>query len=293
MGMEMKWSDFAWTPRKEVMYVPVKLEFDASTHWLQLDTGCNKTLIHEVPLRQLTGQTEFKDKYLALNGKIGDYEFRNEKFWIKTNYGEKTSPSAEVNEIGTLGLDFLMHRILTIDYPNARFCICDSLTELPEQMLREARFTRIRIKFGKIFLEELEFDNKPLRGIFLDTGSSMFTLVFLLKSHWQKFTGKKGTEQDNRYLKVPAWDQKVTLVGAQAKGILKLRELEIENPTIYFDPHVPASGIKRLLIRMGIRMFKVNGIMGNEPFHNEYTVILNLQQNRLGFLKSLNHAPRT
>jgi hypothetical protein len=187
----MKWFNFAWTAEKEAMYVPVKLEFDASTYSLQLDTGSEETLIYDFPLRQLTGQTEFKGKYFVFNGKIGNYEFRNERFWIKRNYGKEILPSAECNEIGTLGLGFFMQRILTIDYPNDRFCICDYLTELPEELLKKAEFTKVRIKFGKLFLEELEFDNKPLKGIFLDTGSSRFTLAFLQKSRWQKFTGKK------------------------------------------------------------------------------------------------------
>lgn len=287
----MNWSNFAWTAEKEAMYVPVKLEFDASTYWLQLDTGCEETLIYDFPLRQLTGQTEFKGKYFVLNGKIGNYEFRNERFRIKRNYGKEILPSAKFNEIGTLGLDFFMQRILIIDYPNDRFCVCDSLTELPEELLKKAEFTRVRIKFGKLFLEELEFDNKPLKGIFLDTGSSRFTLVFLLKSRWQKFTGKKCTQQGDYYLELPAWGKKVSLIGAKAKGILRLRDLEIENPMVYFDPHLPISGIKRFLMRIGMSIFKVNGIMGNEPFYNEYTVILDLQQNRLGFLKSLNCAP--
>jgi hypothetical protein len=286
----MQWSNFAWTAEKEAMYVPVKLQFDASTYWLQLDTGCRENLIYNVPLRQLTGQTEFKDRYFILNGRIGDYEFRNERFWIKRNYGNEISPSAKFNEIGTLGLDFLMQRILTIDYPNDRFRVCDSLNELPEELLKKARFTKVRIKLGKLFLEELEFDNKPLRGIFLDTGSSRFTLVFLLKSRWEKFTGKKDTQGDC-YLELPAWGKKVSLVGAKAKGSLRLRDLEIENPMIYFDPHLPVIGLKRFLMRIGMLIFKVNGIMGNEPFYNEYTVILDLQQNRFGFLKSLNYAP--
>jgi hypothetical protein len=292
-AIRMKWSSFAWEGEKEALYVPVKLDFDASTYWLQLDTGSNKSVIYDVPLRQLTGQTEFKDKYFVLNGSIGNYEFRDERFWIKRNYGKETSPSEKRNEIGVLGLSFLIRRILTIDYPNERFCVCDSLTELPEQLLKKAEFTRVRIRFGALFLEELEFDSKPLRGIILDTGSSRFTLVFALESRWEKFTGKKGTQQGNYCLEVPgAWGEKVSLVGAKAKGILRLRDLEIENPMVYFTPHLPnVSGVKRFLARIIISIFKVNALMGNEPFYNEYTVILDLQKNRFGFLKSLNNAP--
>jgi hypothetical protein len=280
----MKWSNLAWASQKEAMYVPVKLEFDKTTYWLQLDTGCEETLIYEVPLRQLIRQTEFRDKYFILSGEIGDYEFRNERFRLKKNYGNEILSSEKYNEIGTLGLDFFMHRILVIDYPNERFCVCNSLTELPEELVEKTKFTRVRIKFGKLFLEELKFGNKPLRGIFLDTGSSRFTLVLLQESRWRKLTGKKANEQGNHCLEVPAWGTKVSLTGAKAKGILKLGDLEIEDPMIYFDPHVPVSGIKRLLMRIGMRIFNVNGIMGNAPFYNEYTVILDLQQNRFGFL---------
>jgi hypothetical protein len=292
-AMKMEWSSFAWTSEKEAMYVPVKLEFDKTTYWLQLDTGCKESLVYDVPLRQLTGQTAFQDKYCVLSGEIGNYGFRNERFWIKQHYGEQILSSGKHNEIGTLGLDFFMDKILAIDYPNDRFCICKSLTELPEELVKEIEFTRVRIKFGKLFLEELKFRDKPLRGIFLDTGSSRFTLVLLLKHHWQKLTGKKGNEQDNQYLDVPAWGEKVSIMGAKAKGILKLGDLEIEDPMIYLEPHLPGDGIKYFLMRIGIRIFKVNGIMGNAPFYDKYIVILDLQQNRFGFLKSFNDIPHS
>jgi hypothetical protein len=286
--MRMEWSNFAWESRKEVLYVPVRLDFDASTYWLQLDTGCNKSVIYDVPLRRLTGQTAFKDKYFVLNGNIGGYEFKNERFWIKKGYGSEFSPSEKYNEIGVLGLGFLVRRILTVDYPNERFCVCDSLAELPEELVKKTRFAGVRIRHGKLFLEELRFRDKPLTGIFFDTGSSMFTLVLLQGQRWRELTGRKGDEEDNDYLEVPAWGgEKVTLVGAKAKGILRLGDLEIEDPMVYFDSHIPASGLMRLLVRVGIRMFGVNGIMGNAPFYDEYTVILDLRQNRFGFLKSL------
>jgi hypothetical protein len=286
----MEWSNFAWGSQKEAMYVPVKLDFNAITYWLQLDTGCNKSAIYDVPLRQLTGQTAFRDKYFVLNGNIGNYKFKKERFWIKKNYGKETSPSEKCNEIGVLGLGFLIRRILTIDYPNERFCVCDSLTELPEGLVKKTTFIGVRIRHGKLFVEGLTFRDKPLTGIFLDTGSSKFTLVLLQEQRWKKLTGKNGDEKDNDYLGVPAWGgQKVTLVGAKAKGTLRLGDLEIEDPMIYFDSHIPASGVKSLLVRVGIRIFGVNGIMGNAPFYDKYTVILDLRQNRFGFLRSFNN----
>jgi len=293
-AIEMEWSNFAWVGEKEELWVPVKFEFDASTHWLQLDTGWNRSIIYDVPLRQLTGRSEFKDKYFVLNGKIGNYEFRNERFRIKRNYGKITSASEKPEEIGVLGFNFLGRRILAIDYPNERFCVCDSLTELPEELLKKAEFTKVRIRFGALFLEELEFNDKPLRGIIFDTGASKFTLVFALKGRWEKYAGKKGTQQGNCCLEVPgAYGESVSLVGAKTKGVLRLRSLQIENPMICFTPRIPnVKGIRRLLIRTIISIFRVNGLMGNEPFYNEYTIILDLQQNRFGFLKSLNDAPR-
>jgi hypothetical protein len=239
-----------------------------------------------VPLRQISRKAEFKDKYLVLNGSIGNYEFHNERFWVSGNFGEEISHSGKRNEIGILGLGFFKDKILTVDYPHGRFCICDSLMDLPDEFVKKTRFTRVRIRHGKLFLEELRFNGKPLRGIFLDTGSSQFTLVLLLRRLWQKLTGKKGDESDNQYLEVPAWrDKKVTLVGAKAKGVLELANLEVEDPMTYLDSHIPASGVMSLLVRVGIRIFGVNGIMGNAPFYDKYTVILDLQQNRFGFLK--------
>jgi hypothetical protein len=288
----MEWANFAWESQKEAMYVPVKLEFDKTTYWLQLDTGCEEMLIYDVPLRQLTRQTEFQGKHFILSGKIGNYEFRNERFRIKKNYGNEIQSSEKYGEIGTLGLIFFMHRILVIDYPNERFCICNSLTELPKELVKKTRFTKVRIRHGKLFLEELRFNDKPLKGIFLDTGSSKFTLILLLRQRWEKLTGKKGNESDCQYLEVPAWGKKVTLSGARAKGTLNLGDLEIEDPVTYFDPNIPASGVKSLLMRIGIRIFRVNGIMGNAPFYDKYTVILDLQQNKFGLFKNYNDIPR-
>jgi hypothetical protein len=284
--VRMEWSNFEWESNKEALYVPVRLEFDKATYWLQLDTGCEETLIYEVPLKQLTGQMEFRDKYFTLSGEIGNYRFARVRFRIKRNYGSQVASSGNHSEIGTLGLDFFKGKILAVDYPRERFCIGDSQTELPEELVKKSGFTRVRIRHGKLFLEELRFSDRPLNGIFLDTGSSMFTLVLLLKQRWQKLTGKKGDEKDNHYLEVPAWGKKVTLVGARAKGILSLGDLEIEDPMVYFDPRIPASGVKSILVRIGIRIFRVNGIMGNAPFYDRHAIIIDLQQNRFGLSES-------
>jgi hypothetical protein len=287
MAAEMEWSNFEWGVQKEALYLPVNLEFDKVAHWLQLDTGCEENLIYDAPLRQLTGQTEFPDKYIVFSGEIGNYKFVNVRFRVKKNYGGQLFSSGKSIEIGTLGLGFFKDKILIVDYPHGRFCICNSLADLPDELVKKTRFTKVRIRHGKLFLEELRFNGKPLRGIFLDTGSSQFTLVLLLRQQWEKLTGKKGNESDNQYLEVPAWGEKVKLVGSKAQGILNLRDLEIKDPVIYLDSHVPASGIKSLLIRTGIRIFRVNGIMGNALFYDEYTIIFDLQQNKFGFLKSL------
>ena len=135
----MEWSSFAWEgSQKEVLYVPVKLEFSEATYWLQLDTGSNRTLIYEVRLRQLLGQTkEFPSKDIILNGEIGNYRFTNVRFRVKKNYGSQGLSFEKYNEIGTLGLDFFKEKILAVDYPHERFCTCNSLAKLPEELVKK------------------------------------------------------------------------------------------------------------------------------------------------------------
>ena len=84
-------------------------------------------------------------------------------------------------------------------------------------------------------------------------------------------TGLQGTEKNTIRIKVPYWGEEVSLVGAPVKGTLTIGTLKVSNPIAYFE----STGI-----------VETDGLLGNALFYDEYTIIIDLRQNRFGILRN-------
>jgi len=97
------------------------------------------------------------------------------------------------------------------------------------------------------------------------------------KEIWRRLTGLQGTEESTIRIKVPSWGEEVSLVGASVKGILTIGTLQVWNPIASFE----STGI-----------VETDGLLGNALFCDEYTIIIDLRENRFGILRNqLDGAP--
>jgi hypothetical protein len=274
------WSNFEWSGGsigdkvfdRAALMVPVRLEHRPDLYWMQLDTGCNVTVVYQIPFDQLkypVQRIEGRDDFIALSGAIGNCPFDSFPVFVWEDFGDSLGARGEHSRIGTIGPDMLAGKVLVLDYPNRRFCLADSLDGALKDLVSRASFVDLQRRNDKLFIP-VRIGDLYSENFFLDTGSSMLPIT-TTKEMWRRLTGLQGTETSNIRIKVPSWGEAVSLVGAPVKGILTIGTLQVWNPVAYFA----STGI-----------VETDGILGNALFYDEYTIIVDLRANRFGILRN-------
>ena len=274
------WSNFEWSGGsiggrvfdRAALMVPVRLEHRPDIYWMQLDTGCNVTMVYQIPFDQLNypaRRIEGRDDFIALSGTIGNCPFDSFPVFVREDFGDSLGAMKERVLIGTVGPDMLAGKVLVLDYPNRRFCLADSLDGALEDLVSRASFVELQRRNDKLFVP-VRIGDVYSENFFLDTGASMLPIT-TTKEIWRRLTGRQGTEKNNIRIKVPSWGKETALVGAPVKGKLTIGTLQVSNPIAYFE----STGI-----------VETDGFLGNALFYDEYTIIIDLRENRFGILRN-------
>jgi len=274
------WAPFEWSSRsfgdttfaRVALMVPVRLDGRSEIFRMQLDTGCNVSMVYETPfedLRYLARPVEGRDFFVSLGGAVGNCPFHSFPFLVYEDFGSPLEKQGERPLIGTVGLDMLAGKVLVLDYPNGRFCLVDSIAGELERLVSRAAWVDVRVRNDKLFLP-LRIGNTDYEGFFFDTGASMLPLT-TRPDIWRRLTGRFGDEEDNIRIEAPSWGKKVVIVGAPVKGSVRIGALEVPHPLAYFA----STGL-----------VETEGIVGNALFYEEYLIIIDFLHNRFGILKS-------
>ncbi|MGB8658022.1 MAG: hypothetical protein WCE90_09610 [Candidatus Zixiibacteriota bacterium] len=283
---DIEWSQFEWIGRsigdktfdRTAILVPVKLKHNPKTLWMQLDTGADITVVYQIPFSQLkypTQSIQGRDDLIALSGMVGNCPFDSLPVFLYKDFGDSLDDKQEHPLIGSVGQDVLGGKILVIDFPKRRFYLSDSVNGALKSLLSRASFVDLSRRNNKLFVH-VQIADTSSDDFFYDTGASLFPIT-TSKAMWQKLTGLQGDEKNNIRMSVPSWGQEAVLIGAPAKGELKFGTLRVTSPMVYFD----TTG----MIAFSQGPFQADGLLGNALFYDEYTVILDLIQNRFGILK--------
>lgn len=284
---EIPWSPFEWisfsigdkTFDRAAILIPVKLTGTTRALWMQLDTGSDATMVYEIPWKQLhltVPQAAGDSSKILLSAAIGNQWF--DSLWVRMAYGfgDSLTEKEERPVIGTIGQDWLIGRILLLDFPHKRFCLLSSVESIPKEFLARASFVDLHNRNNKLFIT-IEVADTASNYFFFDTGSSLFQIV-TTPALWKKFTGLRGDEKNIARLKVPSWGKEAILLGAPTKGPLKIGSLTVRNPTVYFD--------STALNDFTTWPFKVDGLVGNALFYDHHTILIDLIKNRFGVLRN-------
>lgn len=279
-SQDIPWSPFEWTGRsfgdttfaRVALMVPVRLQGRSEVFRMQLDTGCNVSMVYETPfedLRYRARPVEGRESFVSLGGAVGGFSFDSFPFLVYEDFGSPLKEQGEHPLIGTVGLDMLVGKVLVLDYPNRRFCLVDSVAGELETLVSRAAFVDVQVRNDKLFLP-LRIGGTDFEGFFFDTGTSMLPLT-TRPDIWRRITHRSGEEADNVRIDVPSWGKKVTLVGAPVEGSVGIGALEVPNPLAYYA----STGL-----------VETEGIIGNALFYDENVIIIDLIHSRFGVLKS-------
>ena len=276
----LAWTKIHWeaakigdrTVEKAALLVPVQLDGKAARILVQLDLGADLTQFDAVPYEQLFGKgTAPRDapKKMPFTGTFGGARLTNHPFDVLPGGGE-TSSGDEPVFLGTLGADFFQTRILLLDFVHQRVRILDEGARLPAALENAATFVSLTVRDGKLFVP-LSINGKQEDSFFYDTGSSLFAIT-TTRAKWQEITGRTGNEPDNEVWQVPSWGREAVMVGARAKGEVRLGRASLEHPLAFFE----SSGLGNL---NSVSLF------GNALFFDRFLVIVDIPGKRLGLIE--------
>lgn len=273
-----QWSDFEWfswsspeeTFNKGALMLPIQVDGYADELFLQLDTGVWQSCLNGISLTQLPRESyrAIRQGSVSMQATIAGRAAEGWKFAVMQGYG---GPLEESNIIGTLGLDAFKGKVLVLDLPNSRLAVVNSTRQLPDELAQAVHYVPAEAKHGR-FIVKLSVGDEELRALY-DTGSSIFTLV-AYEPIWRDLTGRSGNEADNTILSIPSWGQTLEMVGAPAQAALKFADFTIPEPEVFyvrdgaFDPL--------------FRNERLDVVMGNAPFYDDYVVVLDFKGSRFG-----------
>ena len=78
---------------------------------------------------------------------------------------------------------------------------------------------------------------------------------------------------------VSSFGESATLIGAPARGTVRIGEARLEDPLIYFLAEGPQG------LRLENWGFPVSGLIGNVLFADRYVIILDLPRRRFGLVE--------
>jgi hypothetical protein len=114
--------------------------------------------------------------------------------------------------------------------------------------------------------------NDTLTSVLFDTGASDFTLV-LPDTEWYRHTGLQGNEPEIEKYFVPSWGKLVEVSRAPATGTLRFGKINVERPLVDRIAWPTDKGSEFRL-------------MGNALFYDEYTIVLDFINARMGIMPS-------
>jgi hypothetical protein len=253
---------------------------------MQLDTGAPRTLLYGVPYEQLLqehhlpaaaeGESSAKYAPTTFSGGIGSLDLDRVPVFLYKNYGSRLQGGQKHPRIGTIGLDVFLERPLILDFPKRRFAVLKEGESIPPELERKAKFFDVTVRDGLLFVPVLH-DGQPIGDVFYDTGSSMFSLV-VRRSLWQQLTGRTGDEPDNEHRTILSWGNRVVMTGWKTKKSVSVGPVDLGPSVIYFAP----ADMKHLTFEN--QPAGVVGLVGNAPFYDDATVILDLPRKRMGIV---------
>lgn len=263
---------------KAAILVPVKVAGITKRLFAQLDTGSNGTFFYGKILEKhgLKFDSTNKDylKFLWL-GKDempeagGDSAFVS---WSMDDSINLSSEKPEDNNVGTIGLDEVLGKILVLDFPEQKYAIFSDSSEIPAGLRDRLKYVPAVIKNARFYVNII-IGKDTLKDIFYDTGASMSTLTLPLED-WRKSTGLRGNEPEIIRDSVFSWGKKVEVLKASSKGDLQFGSIHIKSPMV---EHVEWPDTS----------FNNYRLMGNAPFYDEYVVAVDCKYSRMGVAKAV------
>lgn len=264
----MRWASSKFGERTEpraALLLPVRFEGLDKTFYAQFDLGAKSTLFYGKTLAAIgdraPGLKPGPDGALGpVRFMIGDVRASIAKPKVRDDIGDPHidwGDPESVDLIGTIGVDMLEGRVLTVDFKTMRLDVGDAA---PPALSAPAHWSTMTLKSRWVLLDAT-LEDKPTK-LLLDTGSSAFSLL-IDKTRWSQMT----TGQDAESFPVNSWGKKLVAHTAPTKARVVIGGLDTPlGDVTYIEGTSAAQGLMMRATGMG-------GMTGNRLFFDRILIL--------------------
>jgi hypothetical protein len=167
--------------------------------------------------------------------------------------------------------------MLVLDFVRNKVSIGSSTNGISKELEKKISFAPLQYRGGKIFIN-VRIAGHEEKGIFFDTGASSFSIV-TIRERWEQLTGRTPADDRNDVWSLSSWDKKASLIGAPLRGSMCISNACLEEPMVYYE----SSGLKNF--RFDKYPFPAIGLVGNAPFVERYSIVVDVFNKRFGLFK--------
>ena len=262
------------------MIIPLKIKDLTHQLYVQFDTGAPTSFIYEKALISLrkTG-IEIKEiiknneRYVAqLDFVLGGNQMKATMIKIYPNYGTLFDKNDTIKavSIGTLGSDFLVDKITSIDFKNQKIHLFDEKPSYMSSLIGFKKFDFV----GRRIMLPITINNKDDTFLY-DSGCSAFGLI-TIKNRFDNYTNKSTIEV--KY-DAKSWENQIPIRSKKSEQLFTIGSKKLKLKRVsYVDMY---TAIQPLVTPFT----KIGGWLGNQPF-TESTLILNTKNEEFIVIES-------
>lgn len=237
----IKWLD----ENKNVLLLPVHLQNDSVTYFMQFDTGSPTTLFYENSLEAFKNKNQIKTQF-----KIGNTDVSSDRFKIISVGKNNDKDSLKI--IGTIGSDLLDQNKTMINFKEGY--VVFNLSKKPENISNK----KLDFKFKKRKIIITGTLNGKQEQFLYDSGTSAYELL-TNKENWKKL---KSPNSKPVVEKAQSWERILTSYTAKSNQTIKFKNKELILSEVTYVEGISQSQY------MLMKFSGMTGMLGNKIFLN-------------------------
>lgn len=261
-----------------VFYVPIKLEGVDKQFKMQFDLGLNVNVIYENPLKTILQKYPIfkKDKVKRTDYSVFYHKlYMNElpsnvdSLFVYEDYGSSLTFDS-LGNIGSIGANEILGKILILDFPNKELEILDTLENISKY-----NFSDFRITDNNKLIISINIENQNYDFLF-DTGNGV-PILTTNKNLYDILSEKSKELKDT--LRENSWGEIIELTGSKIQNPLRIGNQIIDaksNELVYYT--------KANRIVDFMKEINVQGGLGLQFFVDK-KIVIDLKENRFGVEK--------
>ena len=264
-----------WEPHSALL-LPVKFPSCSEQFYMQFDLGAPYSMFYRHEIEKIRSKypkaVQKADSSSVVRNctfKVGDMPVNAKEIVVKETGSAMDAGEKKIRIIGTIGADFIVGRVILIDYPNQKIF---TGIELPSKLKLDRPLTNF-VFAGRSILFPAVIGGKNTM-LFFDTGSSAFQ--FITDKETASSLAIPGAVPTQYPVK--SWNRILTAYTLSANGNITIGTHTIPLNKVSYVTGASSEQIDRMM-KMGM-----GGMIGNKLFIN-FILLLDMRNNKFGLVE--------